>query len=109
MTKLFREVAEEKKRKKLLKAYGTEVEKKAIEEQAAIRDLSVSDYLVRSALHRRADVKMETDLILAVREMVNQLKAVHAGYLAKGLQPPETVLQPVLNRCEEAILNLARY
>jgi uncharacterized protein (DUF1778 family) len=107
MAKLFREVDEKKKRKELLKAYGTEDEKKTIVEQAAIRGLSVSDYLVRSALHRRADVRMETELILAVRDVVTEIRELHAAYLAKGLLPPEAILRPILVGCEQAILNIA--
>lgn len=109
MTKLFREVKDEKKRKTLLKAYGTEDEKKEIARQAAIRGLSVSDYLVRCALHRRADVRIETELILAVRDVVTEIRTLHAAYLTQGLSPPEAILRPILSQCEQAILNVARY
>ncbi|MEO8407714.1 MAG: hypothetical protein ABI476_04725 [Oxalobacteraceae bacterium] len=109
MSKLFKKVPEEKLRGKLLKCYVTQSELVSIQRQAEIRNLSVSTYLLRIALHRRADVKIESEMILAVRDVVTEIRALHAAYLAKDLPPPEEILRPILCRCELAILNVARY
>lgn len=109
MVKLFKKIAIEDKRGKSVLIRLTVSEVIDLQQQAQIRNLSTSEYVRRMALHRRADVKMETGLILAVRNVVTEIRALHAAYLAQGLSPPEAILQPILMRCEQAILSVARY
>lgn len=94
---------------KTLKFRVTMSEACDLEEQARIRVMNMSEYIRRMALHRRADVRMETELILAVRDVVTEIRALHAAYLTQGLSPPEAILRPILSQCEQAILNVARY
>ena len=107
--KLCKAIAAEDRRTVRIRIWVTAAEKREIQAQALIRNLDVTQFLLRSVFHRRADVKMETEMILALREAVSAIKELHAGYLAQGLQPPEAVLAPVIDQAVEAILSLARY
>lgn len=107
--KLCKRLPEAERRTPIIKFRATAAEKADIEAQAAARNLTVSAYLLRMALHRRADIKMETEMILAVRESVSAIKALHAEYLAQGLVPPEPILALVIDSAVRAILNLERY
>ena len=109
MVKLFKEVAIEDKRAKgvLIRLKASEIID--LQMQAQMRNLSTSEYVRRMALHRRADIRIETELILAVRDVVTEIRALHAAYLTQGLSPPEEIIRPILSQCEQAILNVARY
>lgn len=107
--KPYKSVAPEDRRSEFIRIRTTASEKLEIQEQALIRNLDVSKFLIRSALHRRADIKVETEMILAIREAVAAIKGLHVAYLDLGVTPPETVLAPVIDEAVEAILSLARY
>lgn len=109
MAKLFRKKAEGLKRVKLIQIRVTEQEHAEMSAQAGMRALDISEYLRRVALHRRAEVKIEQEMILEVSSAVRALREIHAGYLAVGQIPPVSVLQPLLDRCETAILSLSNY
>ena len=80
-----------------------------VELQAQSRNLSTVEYIRRAVLHRRADLKIETTMILEIREVVAAIKALHAAYLENGLEPPEHLLGPVIQNAIVAILRLSRY
>ncbi|MGS0741460.1 plasmid mobilization protein [Glaciimonas sp. GG7] len=108
-TKLFHKKSDNEKRTEIIRFRTTSEEKLKIYQQAAIRSLEPSEYIRRTALHRRADVRIELDMILALNGAVRALKELHAAYLKSGLTPPLPSLQPILNSCENAIINLSNY
>lgn len=109
MSKLCKPVADEDRRDPIMRFRVNAAERKEIEQQAAIRGLDLSKYVRRCLLHRRADVRIEIDMILAVRDVVAEIKALHKAYLAAGHPPPEKQLGQVLQHAIRAIQNLERY
>ncbi len=109
MGKLFKPVAVTERKAATFKFRATETEMSEIHAQAAARNLTVTEYILRMALHRRADVRIETAMILALREAVAAIKELHAEYVSTGHPPPEHLLGPVIQETVVAILNLSRY
>lgn len=109
MSKLFKPVAEAERKAPTIKFRVTAAQKSEIYAQAAARNLAVTEYILRMTLHRRADIRIETSMILALREAVNAIKRLHADYVATGHTPPEHLLGPVIQDAIVAILNLSRY
>lgn len=66
---------------------ATDEEWGAIQNEAGVRNLSANDYLIRCALGRRADVKIETEIIIALRDVVAAIRALHASVVELKLQP----------------------
>lgn len=109
MGKFFKPVSDRQRRDTIMSVRMTSEEKQKIVEQAKIRNLTASNYLLRCGLKRRADVKIETEMILEVRAAVAEIKALHAMYMASGNPPPENLLAPVLQNAILAIQSLGRY
>lgn len=109
MSKLCKPVPAQDRRTPFIKMRVSLAERLEIEEQARLRNLNVSEYLRRVALHRRADVQIETEMILELQKTVAAIRALHAGYLQQGLAPPENILGSVITNAIQAILNVARY
>lgn len=105
----FKKIPDASRRTVFLRIRLNASERADIQEQAQVRNLSTSDYVRRSTLHRRADVKIETKMILEVREAVMEIRKMRADYLDKGIAPPDDVLRTVLGRAEEAIMGVANY
>lgn len=87
----------------------TPKEKDEIIRQAEIHGLLPSEYALRRCLGRRVDAKLETDMILELRDAIAALKALHAQYEKQGDPPPYDQLAPVMNAAIEAIRSLGRY
>lgn len=107
--RLCKRIPEKDRRTQFIRIRVNEQIHSEIASEAAIRNLDVSAYMLRMALHRRADVRIETEMILAVRDTVSAIRSLHSGYLERGLLPPEAQLAPVMNHAIQALLNLARY
>jgi hypothetical protein len=73
---------------------------------AAIRQMSLSDFLRRAGLGRATPVDFETDLILGLCDVARAIRELHKGYLDAGFEPPETILLPVMNATKLAILQV---
>lgn len=71
--------------------------------------LTVSEYVLRKALQRRVDAKLETAMILELRDCVAAIRELHATYEKHGHPPPYEQLVPVLNESIAAIQALGRY
>lgn len=62
-------------------------EKRAIEEKAAERKLTVSEFVIRAALGRAARQRSDVDAIYQLTLCVDQLKAIHRQLLAGEAEP----------------------
>ena len=109
MSKLCKPVSDAERRTPIIKFRVSAAEKLDIEKQAKIRNLTVSDYVRRAVFHRRADVRIETEMILEIRAAGAEIKALHATYKASGNPPPENLSAPVLQNAILAIQSLGRY
>lgn len=84
-------------------------ERADLEAQARLRAMSVHEYIRRTTTHRRADLRVEHQMILAVRESVAALRDLHVAYTQHGHPPPAELLQRTLETCNTAIIQLGRY
>jgi hypothetical protein len=79
-----------------------------IRTSAKIRNLSVADFLRRAALGRRADVRFETETVLALREVVQAIRQLHATFAAKDAALPKDGLGQVIDAALAAMLRIEK-
>ncbi len=107
--KMCQSVPKSEARTAKVQLWFTPGEKEEVRAQAAARHLTVSDYARRCIFSRRADLRMEVDIIIAIRDLTAEIKAIHASYVALGEPPPEDALRPVLTRAITAMLRLEHF
>lgn len=104
MTKLFKTKPAHQKRTIRYPILMTEKEAETIRQAALIRNLSVADFIRRAALGRKADVKFETEIVLALCNLVDEIKELHAGIKKNMKLPAEFVeWRVVIHAAQEAI------
>ena len=82
-----------------------------IRRAAKDRQLSVSEYMRRTALGRRADVNYEVDLVLALLQLsrtINTIGERHKEMIAQGITPPVDDWRPVKNEIRQAVVRIAQ-
>ena len=107
MTKLFKTKPAHEKRTIRYPILLTEKEAETIRHAAFIRNLSVADFIRRAALGRKADVKYETEIVLALCSLVNEIKDMHAG-ITKNMKLPAEFVEwgVVIRAAQEAIAKI---
>jgi uncharacterized protein (DUF1778 family) len=106
MVKLFKKKDDAEKGTKRRELRLTTDEDRQICDAAALRQLNVSDFIRRAALGRKADVKIEVEIILMLIEVVKDIRALHSAVLATGALPPEAQWQPVIDQAVAAMLRV---
>lgn len=108
MSKLFKVKPAEKKHTGRIdiKLFASDVE--IIRASAKARNLSVSEFIRRAAMGRRADVVFETEIVLALRDVVMVIRAWHAALVEQGLTPPEEHLGVIVDMALETMLKIER-
>lgn len=86
----------------------TEEEDKKIRRHAEIRQLDESEFIRRSALGRRADVDMETELVLVLGDITRAVRAMHASYTEHGAKPPEPEMLGLILEARAAIQRISK-
>lgn len=84
----------------------TAIDAATISASAEARNLTMSDFMRRAALGRRADVHFETEIVVALREVAQAIQAMHAAIVRKGTPPPETIIGELLDLARDAMLQL---
>lgn len=107
--KPFKSVAAEDRRDPRFSVRMTHSERSELNDLARMHNLHPGEFARRKIFGRRLDARLETEMILEVREAVAEIKALHATYKASGNPPPETLLAPVLQNAILAIQSLGRY
>lgn len=108
MTRLFKKMPEADKRTiryEILLSHG---EAEEIRTFARIRNLSMADYMRRSSLHRRTDVRYETETVLALREVVQAIRCLHSTFAAKDIAPPKQELGTLIDEALAAMLRISK-
>ena len=108
MAKLFQKKDDANKRTIRCELRLTTEEDREIRNAAGIRQLDVSDFIRRAALGRKADVKMEVEAILALIDVVREIRQLHAAVLVTGALPPEAQWQPVMDAAVAAMLRIEK-
>ena len=83
----------------------TAVDAATISASARARNLSVCEYMRRTALGRRADVCYESQMVLALTDVVQAFKILHATVVEFGYLPVNQEWDPVI---EEAVATMLR-
>lgn len=81
----------------------TEQDAATIRRSASIRQLTVSEFIRRAGLGRRADVDMETEIIVALSGVVRTMRDLHAVFVHQGIVPPDDVLRPIITHAVAAM------
>lgn len=106
MGKLFKKIVAEERKSIRVECRLTVADAATIIASAEMRNISVSDFMRRAALGRRADVHFETEIVVALREVAQAIQAMHAAYVRQGAPPPETKIAELLDIAREAMLEL---
>ena len=99
----FKAVSDEDRKSRIILVRANNKDWEAIRFAAKIRNLTVSDFVRRAALGRKADVHYESQIVLALREATDMIRVLHAQYVSNGHPPPEDVLGLVIDRSVEAM------
>ena len=108
MVKLFQQKDETSTRSVRRELRLTTEEDRQIREAAALRQIDVSDLIRRAALGRKADVRVEVEIILMLIEVVKEIRELHTAVLATGALPPEQQWQPVIDQAVAAMLRIEK-
>lgn len=106
--KLFTKKAEEEKASipTLVKWTKADIEK--VRHSAGLRKMSVNEFIRRAALGRKADVDIDTDIILSLSDLTRSIRAMHADMLANKIRPPETEMLATINEARAAIQRISK-
>jgi uncharacterized protein (DUF1778 family) len=108
MSKLFKKMPIEKRKISRCEIRLTALEAATISASAEARNLSVCEYIRRSALGRRTDVFYESQIILALAEVVEAIKMLHEAEVELGLPPTYHEWNPVIEEAVEAMLRISK-
>lgn len=104
-TPLFKKKRPEDKKSVEIKIRVTEREAEIIRHAADIRNIHVSEYIVSTALGRKADVDYGTEAVLALRNVVAEMRVTCGVIVEYGITPAqlEAVLQPIVDNAVAAM------
>jgi uncharacterized protein (DUF1778 family) len=105
MGKLFKKILASEKRNIRCEILLNEVEAKEIRNSAQIRNLSVADFMRRSAMGRRADVEFDKEIVLTLRKIVQLIRELYTTYIAAGVEFPKNELGSLI---DEALVAMKR-
>jgi len=108
MTKLFKTKAEADSKPARYQIRLGVKDDETIRRSAKIRQMTVSEFIRRAALGRRADVDYETEIVLALSDITRAIRAFHAAMVERGIAPPEELLRPVILDARAAILRISK-
>lgn len=89
MAKLIKPVSDENRKSVAYQVRLNQAEAIAIRRSALMRNLSVAEFIRRAALGRKADVRYETEIVLALREVTQAIRKMHADFVEAKILPVE--------------------
>ena len=108
MTKLFKPKAEIDSKPVRYQIRLGAKDDKTIRRSAEIRQMTVSEFIRRAALGRRADVDYDTEIVLALSDITRAIRAFHAAMVERDIAPPEDLLRPVILDARAAMLRISK-
>lgn len=106
MVKLFKKKDASERKTVLRRIRLTTKEDEEIKLAASIRQLCVSEYMRRTALGRKADIRYEVDTVLALSDLTRAIREIHAAYVAGGATPPEDEWRLIRSAAIAAMLRI---
>lgn len=86
----------------------SQTDREEIRHLANVRQMSVSEFIRRAALGRKADVDYETETILILREVTKHMRELHADLVDHGIAPLEDAMRVVIHEAKAAMLRISR-
>lgn len=108
MTTLFKKKDESSFRSVRCELRLTREEDQLIRDAAGLRQLDVSEFIRRAALGRKADVRVEVEIVLMLIEVVKEMRELHTAVVATGALPPESQWKPVIDQAVSAMLRIQK-
>lgn len=104
----FKNKDEQYKRSVRFEMRLTETERDQISLSAKMRNMDVSTFARRAALGRRADIRMEANMILEIRDAVKAIRDLHREMTVRGLSPPEDAMHVLIQEAIAAIKRVSK-
>lgn len=108
MKKLFVRKSDDEKRTKRTPILWTDNEHLKVTNSAKIRNLEFSEFVRRASLGRKADVDFDTQTVLALHHVVQEIRRFRKDFLGIGLAPPDKELLLVLDQAGEAFSRIQK-
>ena len=108
MVKPFKSVSDEDRKDSPILVRMNKKDLDTIKYSASIRNLSVSEFMRRAALGRKADVSYETKIVLQLSEVVRAIRAIHKAMVEHKIVPPEHIWGPLMDSAEAAMLRISK-
>lgn len=108
MSQLFKRIPALEKRSIRYEIMLTEVEANEIRNSAQIRNLSVADFMRRTALGRRADIRFDTQIVISLREVVQAIRRLHFTFTSEGQIIPEIALGQLIDEALAAMKRISK-
>lgn len=109
--KLFKSLPDGEKMSSSILVRLLKTDAETIRSAANDRQLSVSEFMRRAALGRRADVNYEVDLVLALLKLdrtINEIGLLHKAMIERGITPPVDDWRPVKNEIRMAVVRISQ-
>lgn len=107
MTRLFKKLPDEVRKSSRIQIYASDDEYKIVIFLAWARCLSVSDFVRRVGLGRRAVVRIENEIVLALIAIIMSVRGLYAVHREQGITPPEE-WRPIIAQASAAIVRISR-
>lgn len=108
MKKLFKILPDNAVKTKTLHVRILVSDSEIITDLAKARNLSVCEYIRRTALGRRTDVRYETQMVLALADVVEAFKILHTAVVEHGYLPINQEWDPVFDEAVAAMLRISK-
>ena len=108
MNKLFKTLPDNAVKTKTLHIRILVSDFEIITDLAKARNISVCEYMRRTALGRRTDVGYETQMVLALTDVVEAFKILHATVVEYGYQPVNQEWDHVLDEAVSAMQRISK-
>jgi hypothetical protein len=108
MNPLFRQKAVSEKRRIRYEIMLSAVEAEEIRKSASIRNLSVAEFMRRTALGKRADVRFDTEIVLTLRAIVQAIRQLHSTFTLEGQAILEIALGPLIDEAMAAMKRISK-
>ena len=107
-TSFFKKVPDEIRKKKAILVRVTDDDLKTITDAAAIRQISVSEFMRAAALGRRADVRYDVEIVLVLSDVVRAIREVHKSMRELKIAPPVEVWTLIFDEAMAAMIRIGK-
>lgn len=86
----------------------TEADIAKVRASAKLRKIPVNEFIRRAALGRKADVDIDTDIILALSDFTRAIRGMHADMVSNNIALPEELLLELITGARAAIQRISK-